>query len=68
MAVTEFIAVVTGLREPKKLVYYYAHRGITTVSTDTPREDCYYCKRVRGHGDEAGLERFLKSKIILRRT
>lgn len=59
LAVTEFMAHVTGMRSAKQLVVYRGHQGIVSVSKDTPASGCYYCEQVRGAGDAAGVERYL---------
>lgn len=43
LAVTEFTAFVTGLREPNRLVAYYGQTGKVVVNRDHPYLDCYYC-------------------------
>jgi hypothetical protein len=64
-AVTEFMLAVTGIRTPKRLITYHGHRGIVTVTKEEPFPDCYYCKGVRGKGDAADVQRYLKSGITL---
>src|SRR5690606_38081896 len=49
LAVTEFMAGVTGLREPVPLLTYRGWSGIVTRRTD-PLSGCYYCGSVRGKG------------------
>jgi hypothetical protein len=63
LGVTEFIATVTGLRVPNKLVTYYGQRGIVTVNRDEPFPDCYYCKVVRGRGANADVERYIRAGV-----
>lgn len=43
LAVTEFMARTTGLREPVKHLIYRADLGIVRRSNDRPAPDCYYC-------------------------
>lgn len=59
LAVTEFMAGVTGLRPPKTLLIYRGHLGIVSSSADKPAPDCYYCKGIRGRPSATDLERFL---------
>jgi hypothetical protein len=66
LAVTEFMLLVTGLRTtPKRLITYRGHTGGVSVSTDEPKSDCYYCVGLRGKGDAAGVQRYLRSGISL---
>lgn len=46
IAVTEFIALVTGLRAPLTNLRYYAERQLIRLSTDQPAPECYYCKGI----------------------
>lgn len=48
LAVTEFLALVTGLREPLGRLTYYAHRGIVTTSQERDSDSCYYCSTIYG--------------------
>jgi len=61
LAVTEFILAITGIRAPKQLTNYRANQGIVAVTTPTPISDCYYCNKVRGSSEQAGVERYLPS-------
>lgn len=47
IAVTEFIAFVTGIREPKKHLRYRADQQIIRSSADEPSPGCYFCEGVR---------------------
>jgi len=60
LAVTEFMAEVTGLRPAKHMLTYRAHHGGVSVATDAPSPGCYYCTHVRGRGADAGVERYLR--------
>jgi hypothetical protein len=59
LATTEFMVAMTGLRLPAKLLQYYGHRGVVTLSKDAPHAACYYCKGVWGAGDKAGVARYI---------
>lgn len=58
LAVLEYMVLVTGLREPKRLINYYGHEQKIGHSLDGSPEDCYYCKR-HGIGEEADVERYI---------
>ncbi len=60
LAVTEFIAGVTKIRKPFRVLIYRGQLGIVTVNNDCPESDCYYCKKIRGQGKRANVERYLK--------
>lgn len=59
LATTEFMLNTTGLREPRRLLFYRANEAKVTVSLDEPRADCFYCKSVYGSGQAAKVERYL---------
>lgn len=62
LAVTEFMALITRLREPNRLLYYYGHRGVVNINTDEPCPNCYYCKTVRGKRNDANVDRYFREK------
>lgn len=59
LAVTEFVAMVTQLRQPKRLLNYRGHMGIVSATIDNPSSSCPYCTSVRGTGEKANVERYL---------
>ncbi|MGH7412195.1 MAG: ThiF family adenylyltransferase [Candidatus Methylomirabilis sp.] len=63
LAVTEFMAAVTGIRSPKRLVKYYGHLSCVTLSNDEPWSDCYYCKGIRSLRDKADVQRYVRSGV-----
>lgn len=63
LGVTEFMAAVTGLRPPKKVITYYGHMGRLTSPSQPPDPDCYYCKVIRGRGDAADVQRYLRESV-----
>ena len=63
MAMTEFMAAVTGMRPPFRLQNYYGHLGRMTISQDEPAPDCYYCKKIRGLGKAAEVERYITAGV-----
>jgi molybdopterin-synthase adenylyltransferase len=50
LAVTEFMALVTGIREPAAHLVYRADLSMLTKSVDPPREGCWYCMELWGRG------------------
>ncbi len=59
LAVTEFMAGVTGIRAPWPLLTYYGASGTVRVRADA-RAGCYYCKAVRDAGDRSTVRRHIK--------
>jgi len=57
--VTEFMLHVTGKRKGQFIRNYLGSRGIIN-SRSKEHNDCYYCKSVRGTGDRANMQRYLK--------
>ena len=62
LAVTEFMAGVTGLREPTPLLTYRGWAGIVSKRAD-PLPDCYYCGTVCGKREAAEVERYLREGV-----
>ena len=60
LAATEFMVAVTGLRRPTRLQEYRAWESKVVVNTDLPRPDCPCCKGIRGTGESADVERYLR--------
>jgi molybdopterin-synthase adenylyltransferase len=50
LAITEFIAFVTGLRPVKRHVAYYGHLTQIRTNSDLPADDCYYCDGLWSEG------------------
>lgn len=48
IAITEFMVLTTGMREPKAHLNYYADRQIIRAVADRPADDCYYCSGIWG--------------------
>lgn len=63
LGVTEFMATVTGLRQPKKVLKYRGHSVRLTTPIDPPMADCYYCKLVRGRREAADVEHYVREGI-----
>ncbi len=59
LAVTEFVVMTTGVREPARCLTYKGMRGVVTTTNDRGASDCYTCRCICGTGDHAGLDRFL---------
>lgn len=62
IAVTEFMAAVTGLRNPRGISTYYGHNGKVTVSMDLPRQNCWYCS-LWDQGSKVDVERHIRNGI-----
>lgn len=59
IAVTEFLAWITGLRSPKKLLTYMGKLGIVTFTPNRTNPDCYFCYELRGKKDNFDLDQFI---------
>jgi molybdopterin-synthase adenylyltransferase len=59
IAVTEFLVMVTGLREPARRLTYKGMRGVITSSTDVRKPDCYICGSVCGLREAANIWRYV---------
>jgi|GEM_PF-850665 len=64
LAATEFMAAVTGLRNPTRLQEYRGWESKVVVNTDKPRADCLCCKGVRGKRRAADIERYLTLSFL----
>ena len=62
-AVTEFMVAITGIRAPKKVLTYRGQMGLLARSTDPPEPDCYYCNSIRGRGDAADVQRYVREGV-----
>jgi molybdopterin/thiamine biosynthesis adenylyltransferase len=60
MAVTEFMAEVTGIRRAYLHLEYNGAMGIVTRDPTLPDFDCYYCRTVRGKEQAADVERYIR--------
>ena len=60
LGVTEFMLVATKVRDvPRGLLTYRAHAGIVTVARN-PVPGCYYCRGLRGKGEDADVWRYAR--------
>jgi molybdopterin/thiamine biosynthesis adenylyltransferase len=59
LAVMEFLAMVTGLREVQRYLVYYGMRGIVKARTNPCREDCFICKVLACSRERANIFRYL---------
>ncbi|MFH1622619.1 MAG: ThiF family adenylyltransferase [Candidatus Omnitrophota bacterium] len=63
LAVTEFLMLVTGLREPNRRVTYRGMRGVFRESIDKKRSDCIICNTIAGRGEQAGIKRYIRNGL-----
>jgi molybdopterin/thiamine biosynthesis adenylyltransferase len=59
IAVTEFMVGVTGIRPSKRFINYRGDLERVTYKED-PAADCYYCQGIKGKGDAANVQRYIK--------
>lgn len=62
LAVSEFLVMAAGMREPNRYLAYHGIRGIVNVRDDHRREDCYICVYLRGKRENADLYRYVFAK------
>jgi molybdopterin-synthase adenylyltransferase len=60
LGVTEFMVLVTGLREPKRVMNYYGHFSRVSPSLDQGIPGCYFCSKFNW-GEKAGVEQHLNT-------
>lgn len=60
VAVTELTAEITRLRRAHRYLEYRGDLGVLRTTGDAPQKDCWYCKGLRGAGDEADLLRYVR--------
>ena len=63
LGVTKFMAVVVGLRPPVRVMQYRGQIGKVTNPTDSPKDNCYYCEGVRGQGERADVQRYIREGV-----
>ncbi len=61
LAVTEFWAMVTGLREVQRYIVYYGMRSSVKVRTNPRREDCFICSALANSREQANIFRYVDS-------
>jgi hypothetical protein len=59
LGVTEFLAMVTGFREPARKLTYLGMRGAVRDTADASDPDCFTCKCLRGMRERANLWRYI---------
>jgi hypothetical protein len=61
LGVTEFMMMITGLREPNNYLHYIGERGIVNNRFPSRNPDCYTCNYLVGKGDQADIYRYVLS-------
>jgi hypothetical protein len=59
LALTEFMVMVTGLRDPRRFLVYHADRGVVNDRQDARRPSCYTCGYLVGKGEAANIGRYV---------
>lgn len=62
LAVTEFLVMTTGIREPNRHLTYHALRGNVNIRTDKRRDDCFTCCYLVGTRERANVFRYVLSE------
>lgn len=63
VAVTEYLMWSTGIRDPYLHIEYKGMMGVMTRDREMPHADCYYCRHLRGTGDAADVERYIRAGL-----
>ena len=66
-AVTEFLVMTTGIREPARHLTYKGMRGVITSRTDEHQNGCYICEYVCGRRDKMDIWRYVLPEITIER-
>jgi len=61
LAATEFLMLVTGLREPNRRVTYKGMRGVFRESLDIKKDDCLICNSLAGKREQADIKRYVRT-------
>lgn len=66
LAVTEFMMLITKIREPNKYLNYYGERSLqggNVMTNRIPRsnEDCFTCHYLYGQKEKANIHRYVKT-------
>ena len=59
LAVTEFLAMVTGMREVHRYIVYYGMRSNVKVRTNPRKEDCFICGALANSREQANIFRYV---------
>ncbi len=57
IAATEFLLHRTHKRNAKPFLRYFGKTGRLALITDEPKENCYFCKEIRGKREGANIEK-----------
>jgi molybdopterin-synthase adenylyltransferase len=59
LAVTEFMMLISGLRDPNRYLIYRAERGVVNKRDFLNNPDCFTCHYLAGIGDHANIYRYV---------
>ncbi len=63
LAVTEFLMLVTALREPNRRVTYKGMRGVFRDSLDKKKDNCLVCNSLTGKREQVDIKRFIRTGL-----
>lgn len=64
LAITEFLCMTTGIREPNRHLTYHALRGNVNIRQDKRRDNCYTCGYLAGSRERANIFRYVLSASV----
>ncbi len=59
LGVTEFMMMITGLREPNRYLHYIGERGIVNNREPNRDPNCFTCNYLVGKGDQTNIYRYI---------
>jgi hypothetical protein len=68
LGLTEFMVLVTGLRDPRRHLIYYADREVVNDRQDARRANCYTCGYLVGKREAANVKRLNSGRGLRERT
>jgi len=63
LAVTEFLMLLTNIRQPNRMVTYKGMRGVVFASMDEKKKDCIVCNSLTGNRELADIKRYTRKGL-----
>jgi hypothetical protein len=63
LAITEFIMLLTAVREPVQMLIYRGMRGIVNKNLDEKKADCIICNNIVGKPDNVDWKKFWTTSL-----
>lgn len=59
LAITEFIVMTIGIREPNRHLTYHGLKGSVNIRQDERKDNCYTCGFLKGVRNGANIKRYV---------